>query len=176
MFANVVVQADCPTDIYCDGPLTGLVSYDGCDYDYVYCLCINEYNLHEVVLTDIMVRDPCNYENFELKKGLITDNILIDIAKSGNLETYWSVAIPECPDALCIVRWRDAICYDPDRWDYDSTTCKWYMHKCDDETRSCGETVLICWELINNEIVYFITRTGRQYGPECTEPCTTNCE
>ncbi len=177
------VKAQCPY-ANCSGPYEDQVTYNGCVYFYEYCLCINQYNYHEVVLTNIIVSDDngCTTLDFENNKGAITDAILLDIAASGILYTVWGLTIPDCPNDLCLVRWRDAICYSgwyevPPTGDPDDPH-GWGMIKCDNEVRSCGETIRICWEVINGRRQLTIWRRGYMY-PSCPNPppeCKNNCD
>lgn len=56
------------------------------------------------------------------------------------------------------------------------------MNKClDTLSRSCGETLRICWELRNGVRTLVLTRTGSAYGEPCPTdslgaPCHTNCD
>jgi len=136
--------------------------------------------LHEVALSNVYVQPPCQPSDFENNKTAITDAMLLNIAASGILDSLWNFQIPECPNDLCLVRWRDAICYS--RWEYfppstPGSPYGWRMVKCDNITRSCGETIRICWEIVDGRRVLKIFRAGSMY-PSCPTPpgnCKNNC-
>ncbi|HPI20456.1 MAG TPA: hypothetical protein PKY56_08795, partial [Candidatus Kapabacteria bacterium] len=196
--ANMNTKAQCPENYFFS---TRTVLIDGCWYMYSFCLGINQWGLHEVKLTDIQILAPCTGDNFEANSQYITDEILKDLADSGWLYYLWGYEIPECPGQLCLVRWYDAICYNG--WYYEGppdppdspvdlakynflenleTVGVWKMNKCIDSlSRSCGETIRICWELRNGVRTLVLTRTGSAYGPPCPTdslgaPCHTNCD
>ena len=179
VFANVVVACPPGYNSYVED-----VSYEGCDYKYYFCLGINEFGLHEIVLSDIQISAPCTPADFEQHASEITDAILLDIAGKGYLTNEWNLLIPQCPDNFCSVRWRDRICYSG--WIYDEIEQKYIMNRCADEydekgnpvyyERSCGETVRICWEWENGVKVLRIWRGGFPQGKECPDGCRDNCE
>jgi len=178
VFANVVVA--CPEGY---NEYDNEVTYNGCTYKYYFCLGINEFDLHEIVLTEIQVLFPCTPGDFEQYASEITDAILLDIAAKGYLYEEWGLPIPQCPDDLCTVRWRDRICYSG--WIKDKINDRYVMERCNDSPtgslppeyfeRSCGETVRICWEWENGVQVLRIWRAGFPQGEPCPPGCRDNC-
>ena len=74
-------------------------------------------------------------------------------------------------DAICYDGWITTTSLDP----FGACFPVEVMDKCDDELRSCNETVTICWDDALQE--YVITRVGSSMiGPACRLPCHTNCE
>ncbi len=163
------------------------INFNGCTYEYIYCYGMLN-GFHSIALSEInVVYNPpfCTGLSFDLNPQEITDAILIQIAIDPVIYNWAGYDdIPPCPSGLmCIMRMYDAFCYNGwytyTRLNKDgTTTVVQSMNKCDDELRSCNETVTICWEYDeygNRE--YKITRVGSSLiGPECLYPCHTNCE
>jgi hypothetical protein len=139
VFANVVVA--CPPGYT---SVDDEITIDECTYYFSYCYGINGLGLHEIILTEIWLdynEDACaaRFENYQ---GYYTNQILLKIAQSDFIEDEWNLEIPECPNFLCMIRWRDAICYE--YWFGDKhypPNGRTRMFKCDNEVRSCNETV-----------------------------------
>jgi len=160
------------------------INYNGCSYEYIYCYGMLN-GFHCIALSEInVVYNPpfCTGTTFDLNPQEITDAILIQIALEPEILRFLDIeTIPICPSGLmCMLRLYDAFCYSG--WytftrlnDDGTTTVVQSMNKCDEELRSCNETVTICWDEVNNR--YQITRVGSSLiGPECKSPCHTNCE
>jgi len=157
------------------------VSINGCWYLYHFCYRINPYTgFHEISVNDISILTPCDSSNFESNPNLIKDSILIDIGLSGFLESEWGLIIPLCPNQLCLLTLYDDFCYNgwtyngpPDPPDfspnieYMEQVYLWTMNKCDEELRSCNETILYCWEIINGDSVLMLWKEGYPTGPPC---------
>ncbi|NLO18609.1 MAG: hypothetical protein GX121_01810 [Ignavibacteria bacterium] len=178
VFANVVLA--CPPG-WTEYPEVETITVGNCSYQFIYCYGIVN-GLHSVSISQIAVISPCTGEDFDQDAQKVTDAILIKIATTPFI-TEWAgyETIPVCPgDLMCLLRMYDAICYDgwvatssldPLGTDFPVQV----MNKCDESERCCNETVTICYDEINNE--YVITRLGGgMMGPDCKEPCHTNCE
>lgn len=182
VFANVDVNAQCPPGYTSH---VNDITYDGCTYKYYFCLGINQFGLHEIVLSEIQISEPCTPDDFAQHASEITDAILLDIAAEGYIYAEWGYEIPQCPDNFCSVRWRDRICYSK-VWIHDEIEKKYIMNRCPDGydkdgrpiyyERSCGETVRICWEWENGVKVLRIWRGGFPQGKECPPGCIDNCD
>ncbi len=157
------------------------ITVGDCSYQFIYCYGMVG-NMHSVAISQIAVIPPCTGEDFEENAQEVTDAILTKIATTPFIYNWAGYDdIPICPGGLmCLLRMYDAICYDG--W-IDTTSLDplgpmfpvQVMDKCDDEIRSCNETVTICWDEVLQE--YVITRVGSSMiGPACRKPCHTNCE
>lgn len=178
VFANVVLA--CPPG-WTEYPEVETITVDGCEYQFIYCYGLVN-GLHSVSISQIAVIPPCTGEDFDQNVQEVTDAILIKIATTPFIYNWAGYeTIPNCPGGLmCLLRMYDAICYDgwitttsldPHGTDFPVQV----MNKCDEKTRCCNETVTICFDKINKE--YVITRIGSSMiGPDCDEPCHTNCE
>lgn len=156
---------------------TQTITYNGCTYEYSYCYGLIN-GLHCISISEIIILPPCTGSDFENNPTEITESILIAILTTPDI-TKWAGyegGIPECPDGfLCTIKIYDAICYNGwipfTRYNEDLGTFEIVitMNKCDNEPRSCNETIYICWDAVNQK--YQMYRAGYETGPECPEPC-----
>jgi len=166
VFANVVVA--CPEG-WTSG--AGIVTYNGCQYSYMYCYgIINGY--HCIRMTDFSVVSPCDSLDFENHSQEVTDLVLLQIGAYLDNQNYFEDSIPPCPGGMYLININDFVCYNG-----------WYFHKghyrmrtCNDGlTRACNETIYYCFEIINGQKVYRLIRNGNPIGPPCPYPCRSSC-
>jgi len=177
VFTNVKA---CPPG-WTEYPEVITIKVDGCEYQFIFCYgMVGE--MHSVAISQIAVVPPCTGDDFDQNAQEVTDAILKYIATIPFIVNWAGYEIiPNCPGGLmCLLRMYDAICYDG--WITTTSLDPFgacfpveVMNKCDDELRSCNETVTICWDEVLQE--YVITRVGSSLiGPPCRLPCHTNCE
>jgi len=157
-----------------DGSFTNTLVWQNCTIEFTYCFRITEQGFHEIKIAKINVLAPCNGSFFDNNKEAITDEIIKFISLSPLVVVSWDNLVPECPDYTCLIKWNDAICYDG--WGYNSEEKKWEMNVCDEVTRSCNETIHICFESEPPPRHLKVERIGFFSGPPCPEFCTSNCE
>lgn len=122
-------------------------TYRGCPVEVTYC-CDLVFDLHNVSILSIKVLLPCDTTIYESNKEDFTDSMMKEIAIDGRLvptpdsSGCWDT-IPPCEvGELCIVRWKDEICYE--KWEYypgnPPAPPYWGMITCDSYAR-CNETI-----------------------------------
>ncbi len=178
--ANMNVKAQCPTGW--DGPNYSTVTVNGCSYIASWCYRVFM-GLHEIAVCGWTIMPPCNPSNYENDPTVVKDAVLRQIAESGFFQSEWGLTIPECPQTLCIIRWHDALCYSgwipitlPPPY-LPPNNILYIMDVCDNEVRSCDETVRFCWETDDNGVrTLVIWRQGAFLGPDCPEKCKPDCD
>lgn len=180
--ANPATKAECPPGDNWRGPVTFTFSEGGCEYDAFICYRVDPATgFHEIAISGWIVKEPCEPRNFEISPKTVKNALIQQMVRSGYLEGLWGQVIPECPNNLCFVRWRDALCYCGWEAIKDDSTGR-INHKmilCDHDghLRSCNETVRVCWETDENgQRELKIMRIGHFSGERCADTCKVDCD